>query len=47
VATLIPVTEGNPVLTGTTISGRVLASDEISFVDDQGMPVLMKLTRKK
>ena len=47
VATLTPVTEGNPVLTGTTISGRVLAADEISFVDDQGMPVLMKLTRKK
>ncbi len=47
VATLIPVTEGNPVLTGTTISGRVLAADEISFVDDQGTPVLMKLIRKK
>lgn len=47
VATLIPSDQTNSILKATTISGRILKADEMSFVDQQNIPALFKVIRKK
>lgn len=47
VATLIPSDQTRSILKATTISGRILKADEMSFVDQQNIPALFKVIRKK
>ena len=47
VATLIPIDQTKSILKATTISGRILKDDEMSFVDHKNNPALFKVIRKK
>lgn len=47
VVTLTPVNENESIVVGKTISGRELADDEMSFVDEKDAPVWMRVFRKK
>ena len=47
VATLIPIDQTKSILKATTISGRILKDDEMSFVDQKNNPALFKVIRKK
>ena len=47
VATLIPSDQTKSILKATTISGRILKDDEMSFVDQKNNPALFKVIRKK
>ena len=47
VATLIPTDQTKSILKATTISGRILKDDEMSFVDQKNNPALFKVIRKK
>lgn len=47
VVTLTPVNENETVVIGKTISGRELADDEMSFVDEKDAPVWIRVFRKK
>ena len=47
VATLIPIDQTQSILKATTISGRILKDDEMSFVDQKNNPALFKVIRKK
>ena len=47
VATLIPIDQSKSILKATTISGRILKDDEMSFVDQKNNPALFKVIRKK
>ncbi|HOI79861.1 MAG TPA: hypothetical protein PLI30_09685 [Petrimonas sp.] len=45
--TLTPEKETERVIIGTVVSGRQLAADEISFVDEQNISAWMRVYRKK
>lgn len=47
VATLIPSDQTKSILKATTISGRILKDDEMTFVDQKNNPALFKVIRKK
>ena len=47
VATLIPSDQTKSILKATTISGRILKDDEMSFVDQKNNTALFKVIRKK
>ena len=47
VATLIPIDQTKSILKATTISGRILKDDEMSFVDQKNNPALFKIIKKK
>lgn len=47
VATLIPIDQTKSILKATTISGRILKDDEMTFVDQKNNPALFKVIRKK
>ena len=47
VATLIPIDQSKSILKATTISGRILKDDEMTFVDHINNPELFKVIRKK
>ena len=47
VATLIPIDQTKSILKATTISGRILKDDEMSFVDQKNNPALFKVIRTK
>lgn len=47
IATLIPSDQTKSILKATTISGRILKDDEMSFVDQKNNPALFKVIRKK
>ena len=47
VATLIPIDQTKSIPKATTISGRILKDDEMSFVDQKNNPALFKVIRKK
>ena len=47
VATLIPIDQTKSILKATTISGRILKDDEMSFVDQKNNPALFKVIRRK
>ena len=47
VATLIPSDQTKSILKATTISGRILKDDEMSFVDQKNNPALFKMKKKK
>ena len=47
VATLIPSDQTKSILKASTISGRILKDDEMSFVDQKNNPALFKVIRKK
>ncbi len=47
VATLIPSDQTKSILKATTISGRILKDDEMSFVDQKNNPALFKVIREK
>lgn len=47
VVSLTPENENESTVSGTTISGRPLDADEMSFVDANDTPVWMRVIRKK
>ncbi len=47
IATFTPYDVGKKIIKGTTKSGNILASDEMTFTDEQNSPVLLKVLRYK
>jgi len=47
IATFTPYSVGKKIIKGTTKSGNILSSDEMTFTDEQNSPVLLKVLRYK